>query len=331
MLRLLVRRVPAMVLVLLVLAGAVFLLQRVSPVDPARALVGERASEEVVAQAREELGLNDNLAVQYLRYVANAVQGDLGISAVTREPVAEDLTYYVPATLELVLTAFVIALGLGVLLGVSTAGNWRGSGLVRFLMVGGSSLPVFLVALLGIILFYRTLGWLPATGRTSIRDAPTAPTGFLLFDGILGWRWDVVGDGIEHLILPATCLALAPAVAIGRVLRSSLQHTLRSDYVRTARAKGLSERQVLRRHAMRNSAGPVLAMAGLQFAALFAAVLVIEVIFAWPGIGLYTSQAISKGDFTTIAGITLTLGVLYVVVNTIVDLGQAAADPRIKP
>jgi peptide/nickel transport system permease protein len=197
-------------------------------------------------------------------------------------------------------------------------------------MVSASSLPVFLTALLGIILFYRTLGWLPATGRTSIPDAPVAPTGFLLIDGLLSFRFDVVYDAWMHLVLPATCLALAPAVAIGRVLRSSLQHVLRSEYVRTARAKGLRESRVLIKHALRNSVGPMLAMAGLQFAALFAAELVIEVIFAWPGVGLYTAQAISKGDFTTIAGITLALGALYVLANTIVDLAQAAADPRIR-
>jgi peptide/nickel transport system permease protein len=330
MLKLCARRLGAAVLILLVLAATVFLLQEVSPTDPVRAIVGERANATVVEKAREELGYNDPLPVRYLRYVGRVVTGDLGRSAVTRKPVQEDLQVFVPATLELVLTAFVLSVIFGIALGAATAGNWRGSGVLRFVMVSSSALPVFLTALLGIILFYRTLGWLPATGRTSIPDAPVNPTGFLLVDGLLAGRPDVMWDAFLHLILPAACLALAPAVAIGRVLRSSLQNVMRSDYVRTARSKGLRETGVLRRHALRNSAGPMLAMAGLQFAALFAAELVLEVIFAWPGVGLYTAQAIGKGDFTTIAGITLTLGVLYIVANTLVDLGQAAADPRIR-
>jgi peptide/nickel transport system permease protein len=322
-------RLAAMVLVLLFLAASVFVLQQVSPVDPARAMVGERASAEVVERARHELGLDDPLPVQYVDYVVRVVQGDLGQSAVTRRPVSTDLGTYVPATLELVLLAFVVALVGGIGLGVATAAGWRGSGVLRFVMVGGSSLPVFLTALLGVILFYRALHWLPATGRTSFRDAPTAPTGFLMLDGAFAGRLDVVYDAWLHLVLPATCLALAPAVSIGRVLRSSLQHSLRSDYVRTARAKGVPERRVLFRHALRNSVGPMLAISGLQFAVLFAAELVIELIFAWPGVGLYASQAIEKGDFTTIGGITLTLGALYVIANTVVDLAQAAADPRV--
>jgi peptide/nickel transport system permease protein len=330
MLKLCARRLGAAVGILLVLAATVFVLQEVSPTDPVRAIVGERANATVVEAAREELGYNDPLPVQYVRYVGKVATGDLGRSAVTRHPVAEDLQVFVPATLELVLFAFGLAVILGIGLGAATAGSWRGAGLLRLVMVSGSSVPVFLAALLGILVFYRTLGWLPATGRSSIPDAPVVPTGFLLVDGLLNGRLDVVGDAFVHLLLPAVCLALAPAVAIGRVLRSSLQHVLRSEYVRTARAKGLRESHVLARHALRNSVGPMLAMAGLQFAALFATELVLEVIFAWPGIGLYTAQAIGKGDFTTIAGITLTLGVLYVVANTLVDVGQAAADPRIR-
>jgi peptide/nickel transport system permease protein len=323
-------RIVAVVPVLLVLAGVVFLLQQVSPVDPARAVVGEKASREVVERAREEMGLNDPAPVQYVRYLGNVVQGDLGDSAVTRRPVSTDLGTYVPATVELIVVAFTMALLLGTLLGVVTAQGWRGAGVLRLVMIGGSSVPIFLIGLLGVILFYRNLGWLPATGRTAIRDAPDGPTGSLLLDGVLNARFDVVSDAWLHLILPATCLTLGPAVAIGRVLRSSLQHTLRSDYVRTARSKGLGERAVVLRHGLRNSIGPVLSMGGVQIAAMFSGVILIEVIFAWPGIGLYTSQAIAKGDFTTVAGVTLTLGVLYVVANLLVDLLQAAADPRIR-
>lgn len=328
--KILVLRLLGAIPVLLGLALVVFVLQQVAPVDPAVAVVGEKAPAEVLERAREEMGLNDPLPVQYIRYVGNIATGDFGESSVTRRPVRTDLSTFLPATMELVLATFVMTLVLGLFLGMATAQGWRGSNVVRWLMVCGSSIPVFLTALIGILFFYRRLGWLPATGRTSIRDAPDGPTHFLVIDGVLAGRFDVVVDTVKHLILPAACMAISPAVAIGRVLRSSLQQTLRSDYIRTARAKALGEKQILFKHAMRNSVGPVLALAGLQLASLFGASIVVELIFAYPGIGLYTSQAIGKGDFTTVAGITMVLGLVYVLANTMVDLLQAAADPRIR-
>jgi peptide/nickel transport system permease protein len=330
MVKMVVKRVTSAVLVLLVLIGVIFLLRQASPVDPARAIVGEKASAAVVAIERKKLGLDDPLPVQYVRYVEHVIRGDFGTSAVTRRPIFTNLGAYFPATLELILAAFFIAIILGVCFGIATSLGWRGAGILRGVMIVASSLPVFLTALLGIIVFYQKLGWLPATGRASASVGRTGPTGLLLIDGLLHLRVSVFWDAIVHLILPATCLALAPAVSIGRVLRSSLQHALRSDYVRTARATGEREITVLVSHALRNSAGPALAMGGIQLAALFGSVLVIEAIFAWPGLGLYTVQAIDKGDFQTIAGVTLCLGALYVVANIVVDLLQALADPRIR-
>jgi peptide/nickel transport system permease protein len=196
-------------------------------------------------------------------------------------------------------------------------------------MVAGASAPSFLLALLGILLFYRKLGWLPATGRSSISDAPDGPTGLLTVDGVIRGRLDVTWDAMQHLVLPALCIAILPAVSIGRVLRSSLVTTMRTDYVRTAHAKGLHPRTVLGKHAVRNSLGPALAMSGLQVGLMFAGVVVIEQIFAWPGIGLYTVQSIPRSDFPAIAGVTLFLGAAYVVINAIVDILQAVADPRL--
>jgi peptide/nickel transport system permease protein len=324
------KRLASGVLVLLVLIAVVFALRLTSPVDPARAIVGEKASAPVVAAERKKLGLDDPIPVQYVHYVDQLLHGNLGESAVTHRPVMTDLSHYVAATAELVLVAFSLAVVLGLIFGIVTAQGWRGSGLLRFVMILGSSLPVFLTALLGIIFLYKKLGWLPATGNSSYANAPTGPTGFLLIDALLAGRLDVVWDAVVHLVLPATCLALAPAVSIGRVLRSGLQNTMRSDYVRTARAKGQRELRVLVSHGLRNSAGPALAMGGIQIAAMFASVLVIEQIFAWPGLGSYAVQAIDIGDFGTIAAVTLTLGILYIVANIVVDLLQAAADPRIR-
>jgi peptide/nickel transport system permease protein len=223
-----------------------------------------------------------------------------------------------------------MALILGGALGLLTAARFKGSGALRIVLVGFASAPVFLLALLGILLFYRNLGWLPATGRTSFSNIPKGPTNLLTVDSLIHGRFDVFIDAQKHLIMPAFCVAIGPAVAIGRVLRSSLVTTLQTDYVRTARSKGLRERTVIFRHALRNSVGPALSMTGLQVGLMFAGVVVIESIFAWPGIGFYTVQSIPRTDFPAIAGVTLILGAGYVLVNTLVEIAQAVADPRLK-
>ena len=223
-----------------------------------------------------------------------------------------------------------IAIVLGAIFAFATTLRWKGSGLFRFILLVGASTPAFLLGIAGILIFYRNLNWLPASGRTSISNAPTGPTGLLTVDGILHGQLNVTWDAIQHLILPATAIALGPAVAIGRVLRSSLVGDQKADYARTARAKGLSEMTILRKHVLRNALGAALSMTGLQVGLMFAGVLVIEQVFSWPGIGQYVAQSIPVADFPAIAGVTLLLGVGYVVINTIVDLLQAWADPRIK-
>ena len=174
------------------------------------------------------------------------------------------------------------------------------------------------------------LGALPASGRTKFLDAPTGPTGLLTLDSVLAGRLDVTLDAIHHLILPAVCAAVVPAVAIARVLRGSLVTTLRSDYVRTARSKGLKERTVVRRHALRNAAGPTLSLIGLLIASLFAGTLIVEQMVAWPGLGAYLLRSISSSDFPAISGIVIMLGIIYVSVNLIVELVQSMLDPRIR-
>ena len=323
------KRLGAMVIVLLVLAAVVFGLQHMTPTDPVHAMLGANASKAQSAAERHKLGYDQSLPSQYLHYVAGVSHGNLQMSLRTRRPVMTDLRAYLPATAELAVYGLAMAVVLGGLLGIAGSARFRGSGVFRSVMAAGASMPPFLLALLGLLLFYRRLGWLPATGRTSIANHPTGPTGFLTFDGLLHGRFDVVWDALRHLALPAFCIAILPAVSIGRVLRSSLVGTMRSDYVRTARAKGLRDFSVLRKHGLRNSVGPALSMAGLQVGLMFAGVVVVEQIFAWPGIGLYTVQSIPRTDFPAIAGVTLVLGAIYVIVNTVVDILQAVADPRI--
>jgi peptide/nickel transport system permease protein len=327
--RLLLRRFGAMIGILVVLAAVVFALERFTPADPVHVMVGANASKETIAATKHQLGYDRPVPQQFVSYLGDLAHGDLQMSLRTRRPVTTDLGDYLPATIELAFFGMLLAGFLGVGLGLMTALRVRGAGAVRLVVLSLASGPPFLLALLGILLFYRKLGWLPATGRTSIDNAPTGPTKMLVFDGAIHGRFDVVVDALEHLVLPAFCVAINPACSIGRVLRSSLVGTLRSDQVRTARAKGLRESGVVRKHALRNSVGPALSMAGLQVGLMFAGVIVVEQVFAWPGIGLYTAQSIPRTDFPAIAGVTVVLGAVYVIVNTMVDVFQAIADPRI--
>ncbi len=327
---LILRRLAAMFVVLLVLTAVIFLLRQLTPANPARVALGPQASIGAVEEYSRELGLDKPLVVQYFTYLNDVVHGDFQISVRTRRAVSEDLAAFVPATMELALYGIIFATVGGLLVGVLSAGRWRGSGVIRNVMMLGASVPTFLLAFAFILVFSRHLGWLPGTGRSSLADMPSGPTHLLTVDALLHVRFDAFWNALRHLILPASTIALASAVAIGRVLRSSLRSSLDSDYVRTARSKGLAERLVVRRHALRNASGPAMTMAGLQLGLMFAGVVIIEQIFAWPGIGWYTAQSIPTNDFAAIAAVTLILGSLYVAVNTAVDIAQLLADPRIR-
>jgi peptide/nickel transport system permease protein len=324
------RRLGSMLVVILVLIAAVFVLQRLSPTDPVRAKLGPSATNAIVAAERKRLGYDDPLPVQYVRYVGDAVTGNLQVSLRSGQPVLNDIKSFLPASLELVLFSLLLGVPLSLALGIASAARWRGLGVFRVSLLTSAAAPQFLLGALGILLFYHRLKWLPATGRTGYSDAPTGPTGFLTIDGLLAGRPAVTLDAIQHLIMPALALALLPAVAVGRVLRGSMIANLRADHVRVARSKGLTDWQLLRRHCLRNSAGPALAMSGLMLGLVFEGLVIVETVFAWPGIGSYVSASIPKDDFPAIAGVTMLLGATYVIVNTIVDLLQAAADPRIR-
>jgi peptide/nickel transport system permease protein len=322
-------RLVSLVAILLGLSVVVFLLQAVVPADPVRAMVGASATPEIVEAKRHELGLDQPLPAQYTQFLSRAVRGDLQMSLHTRRPVRTDIAAFLPATLELAAAALALAVVLGGALGLLTA---RGGGAsLRVGLVASASVPAFLLALLLLVVFYAQLRWVPGSGRISAElDAPTRPTGLLTIDGLLAGRLDVARDALAHLALPALCLALGPAVALGRTLRSSLRTVLGSDHIRTARAKGLTERGVLVRHGVRPALNAPLTMTGLQVGMLLAGVVVIESIFAWPGLGLYTARAITSVDFPAIVGVTLVMGAVYVIVNALVDLAQVAADPRLR-
>ena len=325
-----VKRLAMMVPVLVFLTAVIFLLNSLSPIDPARAVLGPSASRSAVERLREELGVNDPLPTRYADYLQDLVNGDLGYSARLQQPVMSGLKDAFPNTLELTLLALLLTIFLSVLLALASAGRWRGAPLLRALMVAGASAPAFLLGIAGILLFFSKLGWLPASGRTSFENAPTGPTGFILVDSALAGRPAVFIDGLKHMIMPAVCIAMIPSVAVGRTLRSSLVTAMSSDYVRTARSKGLTEREILVKHGLRNAVGPALAMLGLQSGLMLAGVVVVETVFSWPGIGLYAAQAIPVADFPAIAGVALVIGAAYVIINGAVDVLQAVADPRIR-
>ena len=329
MIRFIVNRVAAAVIIVLALTAGMFVLQKVSPVDPVHAMLGAQASAGQILAERHRLGLDRPLLSQYVSYLAGLPRGDLGTSFRTRRPVSTDLASFVPATAELALYALAFALILAALLAIGSTLRWPGARLLRLFLMAGASVPAFLLAIAGILIFYQRLGWLPATGRTSYADAPTGPTGLLTIDSLIAGRPAVSLDALRHLLMPALAVAAVPAVSIGRVLRSSLIGGMRSDYVRTARAKGLTERRIVIGHVLRNCLGAALSMTGLQVGLMFSGVLVVEQVFAWPGIGQYMAQSIPAADFPAIAGVTLLLGVVYVAVNAVVDILQAVADPRI--
>ena len=321
-------RLAGLVLVLLAMTLAIFLLRQVVPSDPARAAVGPNAPESVVKLKREELGLDKTVYTQYFDYLGNVVHGDFGTSTRTLAPVSDDIRTYFPASLELMLAAILVAAVLAAILALGQTLLKR-SGFLRVALLGGASAPIFLVAELLLLFCWFKLAWLPGGGRTSLPDAPTGPTGLLTVDSVLAGRPDAFWDACQHLLLPAFTLALPMGVAVGRTLRSSLVGTMRQDYIRTARSKGLTEGGVLRRHALRNSATGALSMAGLQVGLLLANLLVVERIFGWPGLGSYTVESLGRSDLSAVLGVALVFGVIFIVTNTIVDLLQALADPRV--
>lgn len=324
-----VKRLAAMVVIVLLLTAIIFMLQRVSGINPVHAYLGANASKSAIAKESAVLGYNKPILDQYFHYVTGLAHGNLEHSLRTRRAVSTDLATYLPATMELTIAALGTALVLGAALGLASAGRWRGASILRGVMIAGASIPAFLLALLSVLFLNGDLHLLPASGDTGVANPPTGPTGMIIPDSLVHLQFATAWDGVEHLILPALCVAIGPAVSIGRVLRGSLHASMRSDFVRTARAKGLAEKTVLFRHALRNSLSAALSMTGLQVGLMFAGVVVVETVFAWPGIGLYTQQSIPVADFPAIAGVTLLLGVFYVVINALVDVMQAVVDPRV--
>ncbi len=323
-----IRRLSGLVVVLLAMSFAVFCLQSIIPADPARAIAGPLTPLSSVNALRQQLGLDDPIIVQYGRFLSLLAEGDLGTSTRTRQPVAADIREYLPASLELSLAALCIGLVLAAVIAVMPR-ILGGSGGLRFLLIAAGSVPTFMSALLLVYFLWFRLGWLPGSGRMS-EDDIGGPTGFNMIDALIGGRGDLSLDAARHLLLPALALALPIAVAVGRSLDSALREVMQQPYIGTARGKGLREAVVVLRHGLRNAASPALAMVGLQIRLLFGNLLIVELVFGWPGLGLYMVQSLSSADLPAVLGVTVVLGTFYILVNIVVEILQTLADPRIE-
>lgn len=300
--------------------------------DPTSALAGEHATPELRARIREQLGLDDPLPVQYVRFLGRIVQGDFGTSVMTRTPVLVELKQFFPATIELALGAMVIAVLVGVPLGV-IAGYKHNSIIDLANTVGalvGVSMPIFWLALILLWVFGLKLGWFPTTGRLSTGIELESITKLYVLDSLLTGNLPALWDALHHLALPAFALATIPTAFIARITRSSMLDVLGEDYIRTARAKGLLERSVVVRHALQNAMLPVLTVIGLQVGLLMAGAILTETIFAWPGMGRWVVNAIVSRNIPVIQTAVMVFALIFVSVNLLVDLTYAWVDPRIR-
>ena len=332
MLRFVVRRLLLLVPVLAGLVVLLFAWLRALPGDPARALLGQRATPASIAQVNEAYGFDQPLPVQFVTYVGRLLRGDLGSSSATGQPVLQSFLDRFPATIELALAALLFAVALGVPLGYAAAR--RAGGALDSLLVGGSllgvTIPVFFLAYLLKIVFSQWLPLLPTSGRQDPRIDATHVTGFFVLDGLLTREWDASLDALVHLVLPGIALGTIPLAIIVRITRASVLEVLGEDHVRTARAKGLPRGLVSRRHVLRNALLPVVTTIGLQTGLLFSGAVLTESVFAINGIGSYLFQAISQLDYAVLQGFILFIALTYALVNLVVDILYGVIDPRVR-
>lgn len=329
------RRLLLLVPILFGMTLIAFVVSRAIPVNPIVATLGQQAADDpaIVAAYRQHWGLDRPLPVQYLTYLQNLLHGDLGESIYTHRPVTQDLISYLPATIELATATVIFSVLISVPLGVIAAVR-RGTLLdlvIRLVTLIGVAMPIFWLALAAIDIFYLRLGIAPAPGRLDASDSPPHfITGMYTIDSLLTGRLQTFYDATSHLVLPALVLASWSCGTLTRVTRASMLSVLPQRFLQTARAKGASERYTILRHAAPNALIPVVTIIGLAYGDLLTGVIVIEVLFGWPGIGHYAYSAAVYADFPAIIGVTLVFGVIYTLINLGVDLAYALLDPRIR-
>jgi peptide/nickel transport system permease protein len=331
MLGFIIRRSLIIIPTLLGVSIVVFLLLAITPGDPAELLLGERATVESLEAMREYLGLNEPLHVQYGLYLKRLIKLDLGETIWTRQKVIVEIKERFPATIELSLAAMFISCFFGVILGIVSASRQYSvlDYLSMVVSLIGVSMPVFWLGLVLMLVFSLYLGWFPISGRIGIDVELEVITNFYILDAIITRNWAALRDVLHHLALPAIALSTIPMAIVARMTRSSMLEVLRQDYIKTARAKGLSETKVVFKHALRNSLIPVVTVIGLQFGILLGGAILTETVFAWPGVGKWLYDGVMKRDYMVIQGGTMLVATIFVVVNTLVDVLYAFINPRI--
>jgi peptide/nickel transport system permease protein len=314
------------------LLAVTFFIGRVIPVDPALAIVGDRAPERVVQRVREELGLNKPLHEQFGIYLKKAVTGDFGNSVLTTRPVFDDIKSTFPATLELATCGILLGAGLGVPLGVLAAVRRGGAAdhTVRVMGLIGYSVPIFWLGLMGLVLFYAKLGWVGGPGRIDVAFEYTIErkTGLMLLDAALAGEWEGFRNALSHLVLPASLLGYFSLAYISRMTRSFMLNELAAEYIVAARAKGLSETRIIWRHALRNAMVPLVTVIALSYAGLLEGSVLTETVFAWPGLGLYITNSLQNADMNAVLGGTIVVGTVFIALNLLSDLLYRVLDPR---
>lgn len=314
------------------LMAVTFVIGRVLPTDPAMAIVGNRASEEVYQAMRIQLGLDKPILTQFWIFLSSAVQGDFGQSIMTARPVVDDIKRFFPATLELATLATFIGVLLGIPMGVLAAVR-QGKMIdhvVRVVGLIGYSVPIFWLGMVALLVFYAKLEWLPGPGRYDFyfEGIVDPVTGVILIDSAMAGEWDVFNNALSHIILPASMLAFFSLAYIARMTRSFMLDQLNQEYILTARVKGLPERTVIWGHAFRNVRVQLITVVGLSYANLLEGSVLTETVFAWPGIGLYITNSLFNADMNAVIGGTVVVGVCFVGINMLSDILYRIVDPR---
>jgi len=311
----------------------IFIVTHMIPADPARVAAGQDATIEMVERIRVEMGLNKPLPVQYYIYIRNLLHGDFGRSIMSRKPILDELLYRFPATIELSLFSIIFSTCLGIPLGIisATRRNSVVDYTTRLISMTGMILPVFWVGLMLQLVFYKKLGVFPFGGRISLTtEIPPHITGMYLFDSLLSGQFHTFVDCLHHMVLPGFVLSNVSLAIIARVTRSSMLDVLSKDYIRTVRAKGLAERNVIYVHALKNAGLAIMTVVGLRLGAIIAGAVITEAIFNWPGIGSYIYKGIENMDYPAIIGATIIISFLFASLNFIIDILYLLIDPRIK-
>jgi peptide/nickel transport system permease protein len=331
----LIRRLLLMIPMAVGITLLLFVVTHIVPVNPLAVILTERSMDdtEAVKAATEKWGLDKPLPEQYAIYLRNLLQGDLGTSFKTKNPVSLDLKNFLPATIELAICSFIFAMLFGLPLGIIAAiksGSFADQ-VTRIISLLGASMPPFWSGLLVLFVFYYKLDWAPGPGRISSRiGAPEPVTGLFVFDSLWKGNMPAFWDSLSHLVLPSIILGWFTLALVSRITRSSMLEVLSQDYIRTARAKGVAEKWVILKHALRNALIPLVTLVGLAFAGLMSGAIMTETIFSWPGIGRYAVESAANLDYPAITGTTLLIAIIYMLVNIFVDMLYTIIDPRIR-